>query len=58
MMGMGNNLVELRLANGQTLNAETLHRQFGSKIVWLLPTKSLQVTKILIQHLLLHMEII
>ena len=43
MAGVGQALIEPRLANGQELNAETLHRQFGHKIVSLVPTKSLQV---------------
>lgn len=43
MAGVGQSLIEPCLANGQELNADTLHRQFGQKIVWLVPTKSLEV---------------
>ena len=41
MIGIGQNLMEPRLTQNQCLNAETLHRLFGSKIVWLSPHKNL-----------------
>ena len=43
MLGIGQNLVEPRLTNDQTLDAENIHRLFGSKIIWLVPAQDLLV---------------
>jgi len=42
-MGIGHNLVEPRLTESATLDAENMHRLFGQKIVWLVPTQHLTV---------------
>ena len=44
MLGVGQSPVEPRLQPNQQLDADTIHRIFGSKIVWLLPTKDLTVS--------------
>ena len=41
MLGVGHSLVKPQLTNDQELDAEVIHRQFGSKVVWLLPTRDL-----------------
>ena len=40
---IGQNLVEPRLTENKTLDAETIHRLFSQKIVWLVPTKDILV---------------
>ena len=40
---LGQNLLEPRLAENATLDAENIHRIFGHKIVWLVPTQNLVV---------------
>ena len=41
MAGMGQNLVNFRLEENQTLIAEVIHRLFCYKTVWLLPSREL-----------------
>ena len=43
MVGIGQNLVEPRLTPNQTLDAENVHRLFGSKIIWLVPAQDISV---------------
>ena len=43
-IGTGQNLVEPRLTENKTLDAETIHRLLNSqKIVWLVPTRDILV---------------
>ncbi len=45
MLCVGHSLVTPQLANKQQLDAEGIHRQFGSKVVWLLQTRDLTTGK-------------
>ena len=46
MVGIGNNLVEPRLTENESLTAAVIHRLYGTKIVWLLPTQDIRVSNI------------
>jgi len=57
MSGIGQCLVEPCLTQNQSLNAETIHRLFGTKIIWLIPMKNLYDEIVVkLYYLVLHLH--
>ena len=52
MIGMGSRLTKLRLADGQERSAQLLHRLYGNKRVYLLPSRDIVSTTNINDYLL------